>query len=123
MAAKKVGFLAIVLTALGLGVVVLASWLNGNSGGASPSEKPSDPAPAVAQADDPNQAEADAGHSSDLTFERFEAIRQLIQPRREETGYLSVPWETSLWEARKRAAREGKPILLWEMDGHPLGCT
>jgi hypothetical protein len=30
---------------------------------------------------------------------------------------------SSLWEARKRAAAEGKPILLWEMDGNPLGCT
>ena len=29
----------------------------------------------------------------------------------------------SLWQARERAAAEGKPILLWEMDGHPLGCT
>jgi hypothetical protein len=30
---------------------------------------------------------------------------------------------TSLWEARQKAAAAGKPILLWEMDGHPLGCT
>jgi hypothetical protein len=30
---------------------------------------------------------------------------------------------SSLWEARRKAAAEGKPILLWEMDGHPLGCT
>ncbi len=26
-------------------------------------------------------------------------------------------------QARKVAAKEGKPILLWEMDGHPLGCV
>ena len=32
-------------------------------------------------------------------------------------------WLTDLWQARKLAARQGKPILLWEMDGHPLGCT
>ena len=26
-------------------------------------------------------------------------------------------------QVRQLAARQGKPILLWEMDGHPLGCT
>ena len=36
--------------------------------------------------------------------------------------FAQVPWLTSLWEAREKAAAEGKPILLWEMDGHPLGC-
>jgi hypothetical protein len=30
---------------------------------------------------------------------------------------------TSLWEARKKAAAEGKPILLWVGDGNPLGWT
>ena len=25
-------------------------------------------------------------------------------------------------DAITKAAKEGKPILLWEMDGHPLGC-
>ena len=33
------------------------------------------------------------------------------------------PWLTELWEARTQAAAKGKPILLWEMDGNPLGCT
>jgi hypothetical protein len=27
-----------------------------------------------------------------------------------------------LWDARRKAAREGKPIMLWEMDGNPMGC-
>ena len=31
--------------------------------------------------------------------------------------------ELSSEEARRLAAQKGKPILLWEMDGHPLGCT
>jgi hypothetical protein len=30
---------------------------------------------------------------------------------------------TDLWEARRRAAAEGKPMLVWEMDGHPLACV
>ena len=53
----------------------------------------------------------------------FAKIHTLIKPARGEDKYTQIPWLTSLWEARQRAAAEGKPILLWEMDGHPLGCT
>ena len=37
--------------------------------------------------------------------------------------WTEIPWETDLTAARQRAAREGKPLFLWIMDGHPLGCT
>jgi hypothetical protein len=53
----------------------------------------------------------------------FERLRGLIKPAATEASWARVPWRTSLWEARQKAAAEGKPILLWEMDGHPLGCT
>ena len=53
----------------------------------------------------------------------FSALHALIQPSKEETGWLAIPWMTDLWAARQKAATEGKPIFLWEMDGHPLGCT
>ncbi|MCP5537988.1 MAG: hypothetical protein H7A51_17360 [Akkermansiaceae bacterium] len=46
-----------------------------------------------------------------------------ILPTEKEAAWLEIPWRTNLWEARKEAARSGKPIYLWEMDGHPLGCT
>ena len=49
-------------------------------------------------------------------------IRDLVKPSKDEDAWESIPWMTDLWEARKAAAKEGKPILLWEMDGHPLGC-
>ena len=54
---------------------------------------------------------------------QFEPLRTLIAPKPDEERWASVPWMASLWAARDRAAREGKPILLWEMDGHPLGCV
>jgi hypothetical protein len=53
----------------------------------------------------------------------FDRIHAVIQPQQTESAWLSIPWHTDLWEARQLAAKEGKPILLWEMDGHPLGCT
>jgi hypothetical protein len=50
-------------------------------------------------------------------------LRKLIDPRPEELQWMQIPWSTDLWKARELASRSNKPILLWEMDGHPLGCT
>jgi len=37
--------------------------------------------------------------------------------------WQSIPWKVDLLEARSLARREGKPLFLWSMNGHPLGCT
>jgi hypothetical protein len=37
--------------------------------------------------------------------------------------WRTIPWKISLLEAQKLAAEEKKPIYIWAMDGHPLGCT
>jgi hypothetical protein len=58
-----------------------------------------------------------------LSSDEFKQIRNLVKPGADEEKWSQIPWLSSLWEARKQAAAEGKPILLWEMDGHPLGCT
>ena len=29
----------------------------------------------------------------------------------------------TLWDAREAAAASGRPIFIWSMNGHPLGCT
>jgi hypothetical protein len=55
--------------------------------------------------------------------DQLDKLAALIKPGAGEDKWAGIPWQTSLWEARKVAAKEGKPILLWEMDGHPLGCT
>ena len=55
--------------------------------------------------------------------EQFERLHALIGPHAGEDKWAEIPWMTSLWQARQRAAAEGKPIMLWEMDGNPLGCT
>ena len=49
-------------------------------------------------------------------------LRALIRPLDGEDPFDTIPWETDLWAARTKAAAAGKPVLLWEMDGHPLGC-
>lgn len=50
----------------------------------------------------------------------FAAVRDKIAPRPEEELWKQIPWKTSLLEARQVAAREGKPLFVWSMDGHPL---
>jgi hypothetical protein len=56
------------------------------------------------------------------TPEQFDHLRALIKPHADEDKWSEIPWIANLWEARQRAAALGKPILLWEMDGNPLGC-
>ena len=50
-------------------------------------------------------------------------IIAVIAPAKNEQAWLQIPWETDLTTARRKAVAENKPIFLWEMDGHPLGCT
>jgi hypothetical protein len=55
--------------------------------------------------------------------DQFGTLQALIKPDQGEDLWAKIPWAADLWQARRVAAAQGKPILLWEMDGHPLGCT
>ena len=61
--------------------------------------------------------------SSSIGQVDLDQVKKLILPKASESKWLSINWETDLWKARKQAAKLGKPILLWEMDGNPMGCT
>jgi hypothetical protein len=52
----------------------------------------------------------------------FGRLYSLLEPRRGE-AWRSIPWKTSMLEAREAALRERKPLFLWSMNGSPLGCT
>jgi hypothetical protein len=54
------------------------------------------------------------------TFRRTMAA---VQARPEDMQWATIPWQTDLWEARRLAAEQGKPIFLWAMNGNPLGCV
>lgn len=60
-----------------------------------------------------------ASRPFDLTPE-FAAVRERIRPRPEEELWKTIPWKTSLLEARQVAAKAGRPLFVWSMDGHPL---
>ena len=66
---------------------------------------------------------APLARGAQVTPERFRELHTLIKPAADEEKWAEIPWLASLWDARQKAAAEGKPILLWEMDGHPLGCV
>ena len=50
-----------------------------------------------------------------------ERVRSLL-PTADEERWLEIPWRTNIADARAEAERQGKPVLLWVMNGNPLGC-
>ena len=56
-----------------------------------------------------------------LTDETFEALFEACRPQKER--WTDISWTGGLWEGRQKAAREEKPLFIWAMNGHPLGCT
>ena len=58
-----------------------------------------------------------------LSPARFAALHAAVAPKGEGERWTEIPWMTDLNAARAASAREGKPLFMWIMDGHPLGCT
>ena len=57
-----------------------------------------------------------------LTEAEFRTLHQELQPSLSEP-WRTIPWRISVLEAQKVAAESKKPLFIWAMDGHPLGCT
>ena len=54
--------------------------------------------------------------------EQFATLHRLIKPQPGELRFHEIPWLIDVWEARKKAAAEGKPILAWSgAGGAPIG--
>jgi len=67
-------------------------------------------------------ASSAAAPAQQLTEREFQSLHaELQQP--EDAAWRSVPWKVSLVEAQAEAAEQLKPLFIWAMDGHPLGCT
>jgi hypothetical protein len=58
-----------------------------------------------------------------LDDQSFERWRDYVCPQAEEERYLEIPWRESFYIAIIEAGETDRPILLWAMNGHPLGCT
>ena len=58
-----------------------------------------------------------------LTWDDYAAVRDAVLPQGDELGWLDVPWRPVLWDAIEEARGADKPLFIWAMNGHPLGCT
>lgn len=58
-----------------------------------------------------------------LTDNNFAKWRDTISPTPEEMAWREIPWHLNLDTALAAGERSAKPILLWAMNGHPLGCV
>ncbi len=54
---------------------------------------------------------------------RFAALRSSILPTTEELAFEAVRWRPSLRAALEEARATRRPVVLWAMNGHPLGMT
>lgn len=60
--------------------------------------------------------------AAELTEAEFRTLHAELQ-QEVNAPWRSIPWKISLLEAQAAAAEQQKPIFIWAMDGHPLGCT
>lgn len=63
------------------------------------------------------------GQATKPPAEPFDKLHRLMAPGPNDSQWMQVPWmpSSNIYAARKKAAEEGKPLLLWYMAGEPLG--
>jgi hypothetical protein len=47
----------------------------------------------------------------------FETLHRMLKPQPGESRWMEIQWYPNVWEARRRAAAEGKPLFLWAGSG------
>lgn len=59
---------------------------------------------------------------AELSESRFNQLHQDVQPKPGE-DWSTIEWQTSLIKAQNMAVDAKKPLFIWAMDGHPVGCV
>jgi hypothetical protein len=59
----------------------------------------------------------------ELNDRNYADWRKHILPDTGELAWQQIPWATTFKDGIVAADAAGKPVLLWTMNGHPLGCT
>ena len=52
-----------------------------------------------------------------LNDKEFAQLHELIRPQQGESRWMEIDWYPSVWEARQKAAAEGKPLFLMAGSG------
>jgi hypothetical protein len=66
---------------------------------------------------------ADGKQTPEERQKEFQKLLQKLKPKSEDDLWLKIPWQIDLLKAQVMAAKEGKPVFMWAMNGHPLGCV
>ncbi len=64
-----------------------------------------------------------ADQTAALADANFDTWRNYIRAKESELVWQELPWETTYRDGLLRASADEKPLLLWVMNGHPMGCT
>ena len=62
------------------------------------------------------------GQTPSLSVPEFAQLHEALVPDGPET-WQTIPWRVDLSAARREAAGSSRPLFMWSMNGHPLGCT
>ena len=73
--------------------------------------------------DDPSGFERLKSAAIKLNRANYRRYLRYIVPRRSEQGWRNIPWRPTYWQGVLEAQRRRKPMLVWAMNGHPLGLT
>jgi hypothetical protein len=72
---------------------------------------------AVASAFPTAQGMAQEKEARPVPRAELEKLHQLIKPQPGESRWMEIAWYPNVWEARQRAAKEGKPLFIWAGSG------
>ena len=61
--------------------------------------------------------------AQELKEESFDKLFSSVIPDAREQGWRKIPWHANFWDAVIEAQAKDKPVLLWAMNGHPMGGT
>ncbi|MFQ5749963.1 MAG: hypothetical protein ACE5H3_10980 [Planctomycetota bacterium] len=59
----------------------------------------------------------------DLSWNNWTAWKHFLVPSSADRIFEKIPWIPSFGAGILQAQKQGMPLLLWVMNGHPLGCT
>ena len=57
------------------------------------------------------------------TEENLATWTRYLEEAADEQRWREIPWLASFADGLDAAHEQEKPLLLWAMNGHPLGCT
>jgi len=58
-----------------------------------------------------------------LHKDTYKMWQDFIKPTKKELAWSQIPWRSTFYDGLIDSEKDQKPMLLWVMNGHPLGCT